>query len=197
MSRCTTVWMLLVALPLGTLSGQWLVGVDVAAWRFAAVASDTAPGGPWTTLTGSTAATFRVERQATKLRLGLGLVWARSGFATGDADFAVEARDVFRLWEVAPEVALRVAGAGPGATAWVHAGPILDVWLPEGADTRTRVGGQAGASLAFPLAGRVAGTIRLQGSVTPSVFTEAELPPGFEPRATRRLEVAVGFRYRP
>lgn len=196
MSRFPVVAVLVAALPLRALSGQWLVGADVAALRFAAVAEETSSGDQWTTLTASTAAALRVERQFTRVRLGLGIVHARSGLAFGDRDLVVEARDVFSLWEFAPEVAVRIAGAGPPPTVWLHAGPLLDVWMPEGDETRSRAGAHAGASLMFPLLRRVSGTIRVQGSLTPSVFDADEPPPGFERRATRRFEVAVGARYR-
>lgn len=195
MSRFPAVAVLMAALPLRALSGQWLVGADVAALRFAAVAEETSSEGQWTTLTASTAAALRVERQFAQVRLGLGIVHARAGLAIGDRNLVVEARDVFRLWEFAPEVAVRIAGVGSQPTVWLHAGPLLDVWLPEGDETRSRAGAHAGASLTFPLLRRVSGTVRVQGSLTPSVFDADEPPPGFERRSTRRFEVAVGGRY--
>lgn len=195
MSRFPAVAVLVAALPVRALSGQWLVGADVAALRFAAVAEETSSGGQWTTLTASTAAALRVERQFARVRLGLGIMHARSGLAIGDRDLVVEARNVFRLWEFAPEVAARIAGAGSQPTVWLHAGPLLDVWLPEGDETRSRAGAHAGASLTFPLLRRVSGTVRVVGSVTPSVFDADELPVGFERRSTRRFEVALGARY--
>jgi hypothetical protein len=196
MSRFPVVAFLVAVLPLQALSGQWRVGADVAALRFAPVAQQTGAGGQRTTLTDATSAALRIERQVGRLRLGLGIAHATSGFAVGDRDLVVEARDVFHLWEFAPEVAVRIAGADAHPTVWLHAGPVLGVWLPERDETRARTGAQAGASLAFPLHRRLSGAVRVAGSVTPCVFDAAELPPGFERRATRRLDVALGVRYR-
>ncbi len=196
MTRRIALCIAVVVLPVQGLSSQWLVGADVVALRHSPVAEDTASGGSWTTLTVAGAAALRVERNVGRTRIGLGVLYARSGFAAEDRELAIEAKDVFRLWEFAPELGVRIAGVEPGTTAWVVAGPVIGIWVPVGDEVRVRTGLQAGAALGFPLVGRIAGAIRVLGSLTPSPFEEAELTADTARRAPRRLAISVGFRYR-
>jgi hypothetical protein len=196
MLRTATLTVALLALVLPAAAAQWYIGATTGSQDFGAVADDTASGSRWVTLSASTALALRIERRLGRVSVAMDVAHSRAGFAVEDGEFALVAKDVFRLWEFAPELGVRAAGADTATSLWLRAGPILDVWLPDGADTRVRGGAFASASLLFPLLGRVTGELGLRGSVTPSPFNETELPPEFAGSAATRVTVLVGARYR-
>ena len=196
MPRFATLAVVLLALGAPAATAQWLVGVTAGSQRFGSVAADTASGSRWAGITSSTVLGGRIERRFTRVAVAIDIAYGRAGFAVEDAEFALVAKDVFRLWEIAPEIGVRVAGADTATSVWLRAGPVLDIWMADGADTRVRAGVAAGASLVFPLGPRVSGEFGVRGGVTPSPFDEVELAPGFEPRPAWRGTVIVGARYR-
>jgi len=105
-------------------------------------------------------------------------------------------KDALDLFEIAPEAAVLVGRTPSGVAVRFHAGPLIDVWAPQGEDARTRVGGHAALSLEWPLTARLAGSVRGGVALTSSLFNEGELPGGFELRAMWRRSVSLGLRYR-
>jgi MoxR-like ATPase len=99
------------------------------------------------------------------------------------------------LWEIAPQLSLRLARFGVGVDVRLEAGPAVQLWDVAGVG-RTRVAARAAAALEWPLAQALSGSLRVSGLVSGSVFDAGETPPDVERRATRRLGVAVGARYR-
>src|SRR6266480_4616563 len=77
----------------------------------------------------------------------------------------------------------------------LEAGPAVQLWTVDGA-SRTRVAAQTAAALEWPLAGSLTGSLRVSGVLSGSIFNADEPPPEVERRATRRLGVAIGARYR-
>lgn len=186
----------ILTLPAPVLPAQWRVGVTAAALRFGAVAEDTVSGSRWASLTSPVVVVARIEREIGHVRIGLDVASGGAGLTIEDHAFALVAKHAFHLWEVAPGVGVRVAGPGAGASAWLEAGPVLDIWVAEGAGTRVRGGVHGSVSFAYSLSARVSGTLGVQGSITPSPFDRTDLTPGFERRAAKRRAILAGIRYR-
>ena len=184
--------MALATAPGRGLRAQWGIAADVGVARFGGSSRDTSG----TTVGPYRPTTFevRVDRQLDATRVAIALMYAHTGIAGERGGLAVVQYDVASLWEIAPEVSLRVARFGTGVEARVAAGPAIDFWNFDG-EQRTRVGGRAAAIVEWPLARALKGSLRVSGAVSESVFDAADAPSGVERRATRRLGVALGLRY--
>ncbi len=88
-----------------------------------------------------------------------------------------------------------MARFGAGVDVRLEAGPAVQLWTVDGA-SRTRVAAQTAAALEWPLAESLTGSLRVSGVLSGSIFNADEPPPEVERRATRRLGVAIGVRYR-
>src|SRR6185312_15720901 len=75
----------------------------------------------------------------------------------------------------------------------LHAGPVLDIWTPEGAATRTRIGALAAVSATWPFAERFGASLRAGLALTSSPFLAEELPERFEARRMWRRSVGIGL----
>jgi hypothetical protein len=183
--------------PAAPAAAQWSVAIDAAATVFSGASRDTTLAEP----TGfhphrPTLFAGRVDRRVGRLGVGLAVGVAGADLIEEGPDAGAVVKHILDLVEVAPEVSLLVAATPAGAALRVHAGPLVDVWSPDGGDDRTRVGGHAAASLEWPIAGRLAGVVRAGAAVTGSLFNADELPPGFVRRAMWRRTVSLGARYR-
>ncbi len=174
------------------LNAQWGIAADVGVARFGGSSRDTSG----TTVGPYRPTTFevRVDRQLDATRVAIAVLYANTGIAGERGGLAVVQYDVASLWEIAPEVSLRVARFGTGVEARVAAGPVIDFWNFDG-EQRNRVAGRAAAVVEWPLARALRGSLRVSGVLSPSVFDAADAPSGVERRATRRLGVALGLRY--
>jgi hypothetical protein len=123
-------------------------------------------------------------------------LYAETGVAGEGNGLAVVQYGIGTLWEIAPEVSLRVARFGAGVEARIAAGPALDLWDFDG-EQRNRVGGRAAAIVEWPLARAFTGSLRVSGVVSESVFDAADAPSGVERHTTRRFGVALALRYQP
>ena len=186
--------LLLVSQP--RLAAQWSVAVEATASYYGGTsrngeADPTAfrPHHP-------TSLGLRVDRRFGRWGVGVGAAVAGADLIAENGSVGAILKDALDLFEVAPEVALLLGRTGPGLGVRVHAGPLIDVWSPQGGDTRTRLGGQAGLSLEWPVTRRFAGCLRGAAALTGSLFKQGELPPGFERRAMWRRSVSLGLRYR-
>jgi len=178
------------------LAAQWSLAVEATASSYGGTSRD---GGADPTAFRPhhpTSVGLRVDRRFGGMAVGVGAALAGSDLIAENSSVGAILKDALDLFEVAPEVALLLGRTGPGLGVRVHAGPLIDVWSPQGGDTRTRPGGQAGLSLEWPVTRRFAGSLRGAAALTGSLFKEGELPPGFERRAMWRRSVSLGLRFR-
>ena len=186
--------LLIAARP--ALAAQWSLAVEATASSYGGTSRD---GGADPTAFRPhhpTSVGLRVDRRFGGMAVGVGAALAGSDLIAENSSVGAILKDALDLFEVAPEVAVILGRTGSGLAVRVHAGPLIDIWSPEGADTRTRTGGQVGFSLEWPVSRRFAGSLRGAAAVTASLFREGELPPGFERRAMWRRSVSLGLRYR-
>jgi hypothetical protein len=188
----TLVVVALAATPWCPLPAQWEIAGDIGVARFDGTSRDSAGAtvGPYRPTTFG----LRLDRTAGRARVGIDILYAKTGLAGEGQGVAMVQYGIGSLWEIAPQVSLRVARFGTGVEARVEAGPAFDLWNFDG-EQRNRVGGRAAAVVEWPLASALAGSLRVSGVLSRSVFDAADTPSGVERRATRRFGVAVGLRY--
>jgi len=178
-------------------AAQWSLGLDLGASRFSGTARDTSAAGPATAGPGHpTTLALRVDRRSGSAGVGVSVLYASVGVTEENGDFAVVQKDLLTFVEVAPEVSWRFARTDSGAALRLHAGPVADVWHPDGSTSRTLIGARGALSVEWPIAGRLAGSVHAGAVVTGAVFEEDDLPAGFQRRATWRRSASVGLRYR-
>jgi hypothetical protein len=185
-----------VAPPCAT--AQRSLGLEVALSRFSAASLDTTSGGSRNSFHPHQPTLFgvRLDWQLGRAGLGLGVLYGEAGLVDENGEVAVVQKGVFALLELAPEVSLRIARSGTGTDVRIHAGPVFDVWTEQGGGGRIRDGAQGAVSADWPVAGRLAGTVRATVARTSSVFDAGELPVDFERRAMWRRSLSLGLRYR-
>jgi len=168
----------ILATPLAA-QRHWSIGVEVGKASFNGHASATV-NSVETAAHPSPATTFgfRVSRTGTRVAFSLGVLFASTGVRFEDEDIGAESRDILGLVEVSPQVSFVLLRPREAAFR-VHLGAVLDHWSPEGASTRTSLGGVGGFSLGVPFSSRVSVEARWEMVLTGSVFEEGELPPQF------------------
>ena len=182
-----------LAVPGRIRAAQWGLSAEVGVARFGGTARDSSGAslGPYRPTTFG----VRVARDLGPVRVGIGLMYARTGLAGEQNQTAVVFYDRASLLEAAPEISLAVARFGAGWVTRVEAGPSLSIWDVDGV-SRTRVGGRGAVAFEWPLSGRCAGSLRATGVVSGSVMNRDETPAGVERRATRRGGISIGLRYK-
>lgn len=195
--RALAVVALLVALPGGTVLGQWYVGLELGSTRYRGSAHDTSSGtGPPTFRPGdATMVGVRVERVMGRLGAALRVSRGKPGLALGGGDLTIIDKSAGQLIEVATLVAVRVGGIGPSGAIRAEMGPALHLW-DVGDEMHSRIGALGAVAYDWPVAGRFSGAIRLEGTISSSWFEDGDLPPEYERRATWRYGVTLGLRYR-
>jgi len=182
-----------LAVAPGPSSAQWGIAAEIGVARFGGSSHDSsgATVGPYR----PTTLELRLDRGLGRGRAGVALLYAKTGIAGEQPGVAVVQYDIASFWEIAPQVSFRLALFGAGVDVRLEAGPALQLWNLDG-DSRTRVGARTAAALEWPLARALTGSLRVSGTLSGSVFDAGETPAGVERRATRRVGVAVGLRYR-
>jgi hypothetical protein len=182
-----------LAVPAGVCAAQWGLSAEVGVARFGGTARDSSGAslGPYR----PTTLGVRVDRARGAVRVGVGLMYARTGLAGEQNQTAVVFYDRASLVEAAPEISLEIARFGAGVVTRVEAGPTLSVWDVDGV-SRTRVGARGAVAFEWPLTGRCTGSVRATGVLSGSVMNRDETPAGVERRVTRRGGVSIGLRYR-
>ena len=177
----------------GTVSAQWGIAAEIGVARFGGSSRDTSGTtvGPYR----PTTVELRLDRGRGFARVALALLYAKTGIAGEQPGLAVVQYDLASLWEVAPQVSFRLARFGAGADVRLEAGPAVQLWQLAG-ESRNRVAARTAAALEWPLTGAFTGSLRVSGILSGSVFDAGDTPAGVERRATRRVGVAVGLRYR-
>jgi len=182
-----------LAVAPGPVSGQWGIAAEIGVARFGGSSRDTSgiTVGPYRPTTFE----LRVDRGFGPARVAVAVMYAKTGIAGEQAGMALVQYDLASFWEIAPQLSFRLARFGAGVDVRVEAGPAVERWDVDGA-RRTRVAARTAAALEWPLAQAFTGSLRVSGILSGSVFDAGETPAGVERRATRRVGVAVGLRYR-
>jgi hypothetical protein len=177
----------------GTVSAQWGITAEIGVARFGGSSRDTSGTtvGPYRPTTFE----LRLDRGLGSVRVAVAVLRAKTGIAGEQQGLAVVQYDIASFWEIAPQLSVRLARFGVGVDVRLEAGPAVQLWTLDD-DRRTRVAARGAAALEWPLARALTGSLRVSGMVSGSVFDAGETPAGVERRATRRLGVAMGVRYR-
>jgi len=189
----TCIAMLLALAAPATLAGQWSLTPEVGLTAFSGSSRDS--GGVRIGPTRATVLGLRFGRETLGSGIGLRILTGSTGFGATDGDLSVIQEHQLRLVEVAGFVSWHVAQIGTASRLGLEAGPVLDVWMPEGASSRSRFGAVAALSWAFPVSPRLDAALRLEGTLTGSLFDQADLPPSAERRATWRRGAAFALRW--
>ena len=189
----TCIAMLLALAAPATLAGQWSLTPEVGLTAFSGSSRDS--GGVRIGPTRATVLGLRFGRETRGSGIGLRILTGSTGFGATDGDLSVIQEHQLRLVEVAGFVSWHVAQIGTASRLGLEAGPVLDVWMPEGASSRSRFGAVAALSWAFPVSPRLDAALRLEGTLTGSLFDQADLPPSAERRATWRRGAAFALRW--
>jgi hypothetical protein len=140
--------------------------------------------------------TLRPEWRTGRFGVALGLSYGQPDIADEGEPLTIVLHTPAKLLELAPEFSYALLRAASGMRLRLHAGPVADLWQVPGEDgIRVRPGGQVAASAEFPIAARLQAVVRAHAVLTRGLFTEIDLPPGFEVRAMHRLGVSLGLRY--
>ncbi|HET9709194.1 MAG TPA: hypothetical protein VFP39_12925 [Gemmatimonadales bacterium] len=171
------------------LPGQWSLAPEVGLTAFSGSGRDSSRlrVGP----TRATVVALRIGREFPHLAVGVRVLTGSTGFGATDGDLTVIQEHQLRLVEFAGFLSWTVAQVGTASRLGFEAGPVLDLWMPQGASSRSRVGAVAALSWAFPVSPRLDAALRLEGTRTGSLFDAADLPPSAQRRATWRR--GVGF----
>jgi hypothetical protein len=173
---------------------KWGLGIELGLTRFwgasRSVTDDDNPGlKPYR----PTSVTARIDREVGHVRLALATLYAKSGVAIDGSKAAVVAKGQLSWIQVGPEISFHLTRLGAAAIR-LFGGPTVDVWNPVESDSRTKIGGQAGAELQTPFGSSVAGVVRIRTSLTGSLFKQGELPEGYEVRSMPTAGISLGLR---
>jgi hypothetical protein len=190
----TCIAMLLACAALAPpLVGQWTIAPEVGLTAFSGSSRDS--GGVRLGPTRATVVGLRVGRESPRFGWGLRVLTGSTGVGATDGDLTVIEEHQLRLVEVAGFLSWQVARLGTASRLGVEAGPALDFWVPPGGSARSRVGAVAALSWAFPVSPRLDAALRLEGTLTGSLFDPADLPPSAERRATWRRGAGFALRW--
>ena len=177
---------------------QWQAGVELTAISFGAASSDTSTASTGTVFRpgGGTAVGARLERRWSRLGLAVSVRRLHPAIVEETSELIVAAKNQMRFTEIAALLTVRLARLATGASLQVEAGPVVDIWEPQGLSERSEVGVATGLTLLFPLAGRLRGAVRAALAHSGSPFQSEDLPDRFVPHSMWRHSVAVGLVFR-
>ncbi len=195
MRSITTLVICLMTLR-GALSaqGRWSVTIERGFTTYSTAAHDTSTPQvrvlPWH----PAVYTVRVARAGERLGVALGASLAGGELAGTSAEIVVLPGAGLTLIELAPELSLRTTTTATGAQVVAHAGPVLDLWFPQGDDPRSAYGGMAGVTVFAPLTRRWHVSVRADLAITGSEVTRAEASNGIiRAKTMRRSRLALGI----
>lgn len=140
--------------------------------------------------------TLRPEWRAGRVGVALGLTYGQPDIVEEGKPVSIVVHVPTRLLEVAPEVSVGVWRTSAGMRIRIHAGPIVDMWQLPGEDAlRSRPGGHGAVSAEFPVLGKLQAVLRAELVLTGALWTDVDLPPGFETRSMHRFGLGLGLRY--
>ena len=180
------------------LQAQWSVGLDLGGARYHGGTARTSPS--------DEQETFRPDRPTLvglRVARGLGPWHVGLGLSHGDADLVLDGRstavvvkDAFTVLGLAPEIGYRLTRARAPAELRLALGPVIEWWDVVETGYRTRLGGQAAATLTLPITGALVGRARAEVAVVGSPFEAAELPSDYRPTTLWRRSLAAGVSLR-
>src|SRR5207237_4330456 len=122
----------LLGLTLGAspAAAQWGVSAEFGVARFGGTSRDSsgATVGPYRPTTFG----LHLDRGSGRVRVGVGVLYAKTGLAAEGRGVAVVQNAIGSRWEIAPGLSLRVSRFGPSIEARVDAGPPNAVWNSDG-----------------------------------------------------------------
>lgn len=186
----------------GAAHAQWSARLELGAIAFSGASHDTSGSVPPADFRPyhSTTVQVGVERRWGTLGAAVDVLHGAPGVALESDKTVFVAKDLLAFWEIALEVSLRLAGTGTGTgtglTMRAQIGPLVDIWLPNGAASLTRAGARAGLSLEWPFGARITGSVRAALALSGSPFRPEDLPSRFEVRPLWRRGVAGGVCWR-
>lgn len=173
---------------------RWTIGLDVGRAHTGGTSRDTASGDDRAFRpSSSTVWSLHASRQVGGFALGLVGSYGTAGFALDGPELLLVDRAIrFSFYELAPVIEIPLTGLGTDGQLVLSGGPVVARWRLTDQPDRTRLGGRLGLSLPVWFGPALAGVVRLDGVVTPSVFEEGELPVEFIRPATWRVQVSLG-----
>ena len=121
----------------------------------------------------------QIDRRMGRVGVGVRASLGTPGVAGDQGPIAVVDKSTGQVVEVATLVAVRVGGIGPSGAVRAELGPALHLWNVDD-HVRWRVSALGALAYEWPVAGRLSGAIRLEGTLSKSWFEEGELPPQYE-----------------
>src|SRR5256885_10576271 len=139
-----------LAVPGQAGAAQWGLSAEAGVARFGGTSRDSSGAtlGPYRPTTFG----VRVDRELGTVRVGMELMYARTGLAGEQDQTAVVFYDRASAVAAAPAISITVAPFGPGVLTPVAGGPSLDILDVDGA-SRTRIGARGAVALERPLSG--------------------------------------------
>jgi hypothetical protein len=174
--------------------GRWSLSFERGFTTFSEAAHDTNTPSvqviPWH----PASYTVRLARDGRRIGFAIGLTAANGQLGATIEDAAILPGGGLLLLEAAPELRFRIWASAVGATLAAHAGPVIDIWAPEGDDVRAAYGGMGGVTLTLPVTGRWSAAIRTDFAVTGSEATRDEESAEIRRAKTmRRGRLALGI----
>src|SRR5438034_6041746 len=172
-------------------AAQWSLSADVGVAYFGGTSRDSsgATVGPYRPTTFA----VRVDHGDGPVRFGLHVLYAEPGLAGKQGDLAFVQSGVLSLWEIVPQVAVRVVRFGTGVEGRIEAGPAFYLWEFDN-EQRNRVAARGPVALQWPLARSLTGSLRVGGVCGESVSDAGGVAACFDRVTARRFDVGVGLR---
>jgi hypothetical protein len=193
--RSTLLIACLLIIP-GSLAaqGRWTLSFERGYTTFSETAHDTSTPPvraiPWHPASYS----LRLAHDGERVGLAFALTAAGGQLAGQAEDIVVLPGVHLLLLEFAPELRWRLSSTSAAAVLIAHAGPVVDLWAPEGDDVRAAYGGMGGLTLSLPLTRRWEVTIRSDLAITGSEATREEESDQIKrARTMRRGRLALGI----
>jgi hypothetical protein len=172
----------------------WRLSLERAASTYSAAAHDTSAEPIKLLSWHPTIYTIRLDRDRGRAGVGLAVSYSHAPFGAHSDDLVLLLGDYDRLVEFAPEFHYQVARSPSQAAFRVHLGPVIDVWTPSGAETRTRIGASGGLSLELTVTAEWSVGVRTDLTVTGSSLTSDEESDAVIRESTmRRGRLALGI----
>lgn len=191
----------LASTPVLRVDAQWytsLTGGRAGTAGHARSADDVANGRtelmPWRPAT----VALRIGRELGNWRLGVEARRTTADLAVSGEATVLVTTNVVDAWGAGLEVTRRIAGDLGRPVLRAGVSIIAERWSFEldGGDARWRVAAQGVLDATVPLWRRLAGVIRAEAALGPSLFDNDELPSGYELRPAVRHGIAIGVALR-
>ncbi len=173
----------------------WALGLEVGLTRFwggsEPVPPNDAPGlRPYR----PTTIGIRLDKRVKRYRLGMGIQYAATALGQDGPDLAILLKGAMTWLQATPELAYRLGTVGNNSELSAFAGPVIDVWLPDGDESRVRAGGRVGLELILPFGSGLAGVLRAHGGLSGSLFSDTEVPSEFRTKSMPNAGMALGLK---